>query len=258
MAYLLGLDISTTGAKALLMDERGNVIAGATTEYPLSNPRPLWSEQSPANRWQGARTSIRGALQKAGLRGEEVSAVGLTGQMHGLVMLDASGRILRPAILGMTGVPVGNVPRSPRRSAGWADCWHLPATRYSPVSPRRRSSGCGRMNRRCTGRPRTFVCRRTMCAIALPANMPRRFRTPRAHLSWMWNTGAAFDAAILAGVGGGIYASVEDALALTVHITDRIAPIHGNVERCQALEGVYRSLYPALRPSFHDLARLYS
>jgi xylulokinase len=70
--------------------------------------------------------------------------------------------------------------------------------------------------------------------------------------------GAAFGAAILAGVGGGIYASVEDAVAQTVHITDRIAPIQGNVERYQKLYGVYRSLYPALRPSFHDLAGLSS
>ena len=99
MAYLMGIDISTTGAKAMLMDERGKVMAGVTTEYPLSTPHPLWSEQSPADWWQGARTSIRKALQKAGLRGAEVSALGLTGQMHGLVMLDAAGQVLRPAIL---------------------------------------------------------------------------------------------------------------------------------------------------------------
>jgi len=51
MAYLLGLDVSTTGAKALLIDERGDVVASATTEYPLSTPRPLWSEQAPADWW---------------------------------------------------------------------------------------------------------------------------------------------------------------------------------------------------------------
>ncbi len=99
MGYLLGIDISTTGAKALLIDESGNVSAGATTEYPLSTPRPLWSEQSPADWWRGASASIRAALSQAGAKGEDVTGIGLTGQMHGLVMLDKSGSVLRPAIL---------------------------------------------------------------------------------------------------------------------------------------------------------------
>jgi xylulokinase len=99
MAYLLGIDVSTTGAKALLIDERGGVAASATTEYPLSMPRPLWSEQSPADWWQGACASIRAALKQAGLTGDDVNGVGLTGQMHGLVMMDKSGQVLRPAIL---------------------------------------------------------------------------------------------------------------------------------------------------------------
>lgn len=99
MAYLLGIDVSTTGAKALLIDEHGNVMASHTTEYPLSTPKPLWSEQDPADWWQGTCASIKAALSKANLTGEDISAVGLTGQMHGLVMLDRSGRVLRPAIL---------------------------------------------------------------------------------------------------------------------------------------------------------------
>jgi len=99
MAYLLGLDVSTTGAKALLIDEQGQVVASATTEYPLFTPRPLWSEQSPADWWQGSYASIQAALRKAGLTGDDVRGVGLTGQMHGLVLLNASGQVLRPAIL---------------------------------------------------------------------------------------------------------------------------------------------------------------
>jgi xylulokinase len=99
MACLLGLDVSTTGAKALLIDEAGSVVASDTTEYPLSTPRPLWSEQDPEDWWQGACASVRVALQRAGLRGEDVSGVGLTGQMHGLVLMDKSGQVLRPAIL---------------------------------------------------------------------------------------------------------------------------------------------------------------
>ena len=99
MAFFLGIDVSTTGAKALVIDEQGNVVASHTTEYPLSTPKPLWSEQDPHDWWNGACASIKAALSKANLTGEAISAVGLTGQMHGLVMLDKSDQVLRPAIL---------------------------------------------------------------------------------------------------------------------------------------------------------------
>jgi xylulokinase len=96
---LLGIDVSTTGAKALLVDEAGQVIRSATTPYSLSTPFPLWSEQDPYEWWQGVSNSVRQALTQAGASGDLVRAVGLTGQMHGLVLLDAGNRVLRPAIL---------------------------------------------------------------------------------------------------------------------------------------------------------------
>lgn len=96
---LLGLDISTTGAKALLVDERGEVVGSATTPLTLSTPRPLWSEQNPEEWWAGMGRSIRQVLSDAGVTGKDVAAIGLTGQMHGLVLLDGQGRVLRPAIL---------------------------------------------------------------------------------------------------------------------------------------------------------------
>ena len=99
MPYLMGLDISTTGAKALIIDETGAVIAVANTAQPISQPKPLWSEQDPADWWDGIVRSIRAALSDSGLRGEDISAIGLTGQMHGLVLLDANGDVLRPSIL---------------------------------------------------------------------------------------------------------------------------------------------------------------
>ncbi|MDE2747342.1 MAG: xylulokinase [Chloroflexota bacterium] len=99
MPYLMGLDISTTGAKALIIDEAGAVIAVANSPQPISQPKPLWSEQNPADWWHGISASIRQALAEAGLRGEDISAIGLTGQMHGLVLLDAAGEVLRPSIL---------------------------------------------------------------------------------------------------------------------------------------------------------------
>ncbi|HIP71087.1 MAG TPA: xylulokinase, partial [Anaerolineae bacterium] len=96
---LLGIDISTTGAKALLINSQGDVAASATTPLTLATPRPLWSEQYPADWWEGVVSSVRQALAEAGVTGEAVTAVGLTGQMHGLVLLDESGEVLRPAIL---------------------------------------------------------------------------------------------------------------------------------------------------------------
>jgi xylulokinase len=95
----LGVDVSTTGAKALLIDEKGHVAASATTPLSLQTPKPLWSEQDPHEWWSGTVTSIRKALADAGAAGEDVAAVGLTGQMHGLVLLDGDRKVLRPAIL---------------------------------------------------------------------------------------------------------------------------------------------------------------
>ncbi|MBN1249299.1 MAG: xylulokinase [Anaerolineae bacterium] len=98
-ALYLGLDVSTTGAKALLVDGTGDVVATATQPLPLSTPRPLWSEQDPHDWWDGIVTSIRQALAAARATGDDVKAIGLTGQMHGLTLLDAEGEVLRPAIL---------------------------------------------------------------------------------------------------------------------------------------------------------------
>lgn len=99
MTYLLGLDISTTGAKALLIDVSGKVIASHTTPQPISAPKPLWSEQNPADWWDGIAASIRGVLAQSGISATAILAIGLTGQMHGLVLLDAAGNVLRPSIL---------------------------------------------------------------------------------------------------------------------------------------------------------------
>ncbi len=95
----LGVDVSTTAVKALLIDDAGEVVSSATAEHDLSTPHPLWSEQNPQDWWHGAIQSIRQTLDQAGASGEEVASVGLTGQMHGLVLLDDQNRVLRPAIL---------------------------------------------------------------------------------------------------------------------------------------------------------------
>lgn len=99
MALLLGLDIGTSGAKALLCDERGGGVVTATAEYPLSQPQPLWSEQNPADWWRGARAALRDVLRAAGVDGSRVAGLGLTGQMHGATFLDSRAEVIRPALL---------------------------------------------------------------------------------------------------------------------------------------------------------------
>ena len=99
MPHLLGLDISTTGAKALIIDEAGTVVASHTAPQPISTPKPLWSEQNPADWWNGMVVAIQSALAESGIKGEDIACIGLTGQMHGLVLLDQTGKVLRPSIL---------------------------------------------------------------------------------------------------------------------------------------------------------------
>jgi xylulokinase len=99
LAYFLGLDVSTTASKALIVNDQGKVEAVASSPHTLQSPRPLWSEQDPAEWWNAASDSIKSALEKAGIAPAEIAAIGLTGQMHGLVLLDEAGAVLRPAIL---------------------------------------------------------------------------------------------------------------------------------------------------------------
>jgi len=97
--YLLGLDTSTTATKALLMDEAGAVVSVAAREYAYLTPRPGWTEQTASLFWEAAVTSIRAALAQASVSGADIAALGLTGQMHGLTLLDAHGDLIRPVIL---------------------------------------------------------------------------------------------------------------------------------------------------------------
>jgi xylulokinase len=97
--FLLGIDVSTTATKALLIDQTGKEIVASSSQYSYDKPRNLWSEQDPSVWWDGAARSIPEVLSRAGVKAESIAAVGLTGQMHGLVMLDETGNVLRPAIL---------------------------------------------------------------------------------------------------------------------------------------------------------------
>ena len=99
MAYFLGIDSSTTATKALLLDDEGVVVGAASSSYDYETPKPLWSEQRPELWWEATINSIRQVMAESGVAATAVSAIGLTGQMHGLVLLDKNGEVLRPAIL---------------------------------------------------------------------------------------------------------------------------------------------------------------
>ena len=99
MRFVLGIDASTTATKAVLVDESGAVRGVGAAEYGFEVPQPLWSEQDPQLWWDGAVAAIRSVLASTGTAGDDVAAIGLTGQMHGLVLLDARNEVLRPAIL---------------------------------------------------------------------------------------------------------------------------------------------------------------
>jgi xylulokinase len=99
MSYFIGIDSSTTATKALLMADDGSVVGVAASSYGFETPHPLWSEQQPSLWWEATVESTRQLLQQTGISPSEIKGLGLTGQMHGLVLLDADGRTLRPSIL---------------------------------------------------------------------------------------------------------------------------------------------------------------
>ncbi len=98
--YWLGLDIGTGGSRALLVDHDGRQIAAVTAPHEdILMEQPLYAEQRPENWWEAAQAAIRGVLAAAGASGAEVQAIGLSGQMHGCVILDAANRVIRPALI---------------------------------------------------------------------------------------------------------------------------------------------------------------
>jgi xylulokinase len=96
----LGIDVGTGGSRALLVDERGAVRAGYTAVHEeMHMERPMWAEQRPENWWDAVVEAVRGVLAKAGVSGAEVKGIGLSGQMHGLVILDEANRVIRPSLI---------------------------------------------------------------------------------------------------------------------------------------------------------------
>ncbi len=99
MKYVLGIDLGTSGTKTVLFDQEGHGICSATVEYPMYQPQNGWAEQDPKDWWNAAVETIRTVLTKSGVNKEDVVSLGISGQMHGLVMLDEEGEVLRSSII---------------------------------------------------------------------------------------------------------------------------------------------------------------
>lgn len=99
MEYLIGIDVGTSATKTVLFDKKGNIIASASREYPLYQPHNGWAEQKPEDWRDAVIATVEDVVKKAGAGKDEVKGIGISGQMHGLVMLDEAGNVIRPSII---------------------------------------------------------------------------------------------------------------------------------------------------------------
>ena len=99
MAHYMGIDIGTSGTRAIIINNKGRIIGAASSAHPSYAPKPAWSEQNPADWWKTTCKSVRKALKAARLKRGDIAGIGLSGQMHGAVLLDKADKVLRPAIL---------------------------------------------------------------------------------------------------------------------------------------------------------------
>jgi xylulokinase len=97
--HVLGLDIGTTGVKSILLDQDGGLKAESTVSYPTQSPKTNWFEQDPEDWWAATATSIKQIVSSSGVGRSEIGGIGLSGQYHGLVLLDVGGKVLRPCII---------------------------------------------------------------------------------------------------------------------------------------------------------------
>jgi len=171
MTYFVGIDVSTTATKALLMGADGKLLGVAASEYTYETPKPLWTEQHP-NLWRLATVaSLRQVLAQTRVSPAEIKGVGLTGQMHGLVLLDAAGEVLRPAILWndqRTGAQCDEI----RERLGKAALIQITGNDALTGFTAPRSWGYAKTSQTCTPGQPTSCCPKTTSATGSPASLP--------------------------------------------------------------------------------------
>ncbi len=99
MKTLLGIDIGTSSTKAVLIDVSGKLLALSQSEYGIDSPKPEWAEQHPETWWAAVRDTVRAVASQSGVNPQDIAGIGLSGQMHGTVLLDKNNSLLRPAII---------------------------------------------------------------------------------------------------------------------------------------------------------------
>jgi len=100
MAYVMGIDVGTSGTRAIIVRPDGHVVGAATGDHqPMLMLKPGWAEQEPADWWEATIKAVRAALDAAGLKGDDIAAIGLSGQMHGVCLLDKTRAVLRPSLI---------------------------------------------------------------------------------------------------------------------------------------------------------------
>lgn len=99
MNYLIGIDLGTSATKTILTDDQGRILASASYAYPLKETNNGWAEQNPLDWKQAVLSTVKEVVVQSGIDGQRVRGIGLSGQMHGLVMLDEQGGLLRDSII---------------------------------------------------------------------------------------------------------------------------------------------------------------
>lgn len=100
MSYVMGIDVGTSGTRAIIVRPDGHVVGAATGDHePMLMLKPGWAEQNPTDWWEATTKAVRGALEAASLTGDDIAAIGLSGQMHGVVLLDKTRAVLRPSLI---------------------------------------------------------------------------------------------------------------------------------------------------------------
>ena len=193
----LGFDIGTSGVKAVLLDADGAVRGQATADHPVSNPQPLWSEQDPASWWESCRTATA-ALKAEGAPLDAVRAMGLSGQMHGATLLDASGAVLRPCILWNDGRSHAECAELEASAPDFRK--RSPATSPCPASPLPSCSGCGNMSQSFSPRVARCCCPRTISQYRLTGGFASEMSDAAGTL-WLDPARRDWDETLLAATG---------------------------------------------------------